>query len=167
MTENPQEVSNCCVHDTSECVLTCVLRCVTYLQLFRQTTMKVQKMIQDKLFSIGAVPPGGIEGLWVSNVSLKDKVKDDSYLWMRTSVSRMRCALECTADLRCLSHFYRETSATCVAQDQELESMAVRNSSGFFAYAFQAPRMYTCIYHLIYQIQGYLKGIACCLPCTI
>ncbi|XP_048757867.2 uncharacterized protein LOC125668119 [Ostrea edulis] len=88
---------------------------------------------------IGAVPPGGIEGLWVTDVNLKDKVKDDTYLWMRTSVSRMQCALECTADLRCLSHFYKETNATCVAQDQELDSMTVRSSSGFFAYGFQTP----------------------------
>ncbi|XP_061191163.1 uncharacterized protein LOC133199371 [Saccostrea echinata] len=88
---------------------------------------------------IGIVPPGGIEGLWITDVSLNDKVKDDTYLWMRAPVSRMQCALECTADTRCLSHFYKETSATCIAQDEKLDSMTVRNSSGFLAYGFQNP----------------------------
>ncbi|XP_078318914.1 echinoidin-like isoform X2 [Crassostrea virginica] len=85
---------------------------------------------------LGDVPPGGIEGLWISDLSLKDKVKDDSYLWMRSAISRVQCALECTADTRCLSHFYRETSTTCIAQDTDLDSITVRNSSGYLAYGF-------------------------------
>lgn len=86
---------------------------------------------------VGAVPPGGIEGLWITDLNLKDKVKDDAYLWMRTAVSRVQCALECTADARCMSHFYKETSATCIAQDVQLDSIDVRNSSGFLAYGLQ------------------------------
>ena len=106
------------------------------------------------LSSEGDVPPGGIEGLWISDLSLKDKVKDDSYLWMRSAISRVQCALECTADTRCLSHFYRETSATCIAQDTDLDSITVRNSSGYLAYGFLSSRM---IFIPIFQ-PIYFKG---------
>ena len=106
------------------------------------------------LSSEGDVPPGGIEGLWISDLSLKDKVKDDSYLWMRSAISRVQCALECTADTRCLSHFYRETSATCIAQDTDLDSITVRNSSGYLAYGFLSSRM---IFILLFQ-PIYFKG---------
>ena len=108
------------------------------------------------LSSEGDVPPGGIEGLWISDLSLKDKVKDDSYLWMRSAISRVQCALECTADTRCLSHFYRETSATCIAQDTDLDSITVRNSSGYLAYGFLSSRM---IFIPIFQRKPNLETI--------